>query len=94
MIKSNEASAPFEADDGSGNFPSDFKTDFQSTKINTALTGRMRRMWVYCSSLDARENEDVRGVHQIASERAVRAINTGPDDDLKLLLPGKISLSV
>jgi uncharacterized Fe-S cluster-containing radical SAM superfamily protein len=53
-------------------------------KIRAALTGRISRICVYCSSWRARANEDESGDHQITREVAVRMQKTSRDNDSKM----------
>jgi aldehyde dehydrogenase (NAD+) len=73
----------------------DFQSGFLSKKIRTRLTGRISRMCVYCSSVRAKLNEEVRGPHQIARETATRMPKTRSGDklafDSRPVLPGTMS---
>ena len=58
--------------------------DFHSRKIKAALMGRMSRMWVYCSSRNAKANADASGRHQTATPRAAREKKNSSGDDLNI----------
>jgi hypothetical protein len=62
--------------DGSG--------DFQSMIIKATLTGRISNRWVYWSSRRASANEDVRALHHVATEIAVRNENVSLGGNRKI----------